>query len=197
MAKHCSKCNSTKSRSEFYFRSDKPHLLASHCKECVKKKAKLVAASSPTKKLRDRKYHELNRAKRISYNREYNSKNRAVRSAADKARYWSDADFRLQTNLRNRVRLALKRNSKSAPTADLIGCTIEDLKKMLSNKFKSGMTWDNYGEWQVDHIIPCSLFDLSDESEQRRCFHFSNLQPLWAHENRAKSNKVNAEVCHR
>lgn len=51
------------------------------------------------------------------------------------------------------------------------------------------MSWSNYGKWHIDHIIPCAAFDLSDEFEQRACFHYSNLQPLWAYDNIGKSDK--------
>ena len=53
------------------------------------------------------------------------------------------------------------------------------------------MTWENYGSgWQVDHIIPCSVFNLESEGHQKKCFHYSNLQPLWAKDNMSKGNKV-------
>ena len=57
-------------------------------------------------------------------------------------------------------------------------------------QFEPGMTWDNYGEWQIDHIIPCSYFDLTKEENQRICFNYRNLQPLWASENNKKKAKV-------
>ncbi len=53
-----------------------------------------------------------------------------------------------------------------------------------------GMSWDNMNEWHVDHRQPCKSFDLRDEAQQRRCFHFSNLQPLWACDNLAKGARV-------
>jgi len=59
----------------------------------------------------------------------------------------------------------------------------------MEGLFKPGMTWENYGEWQVDHKIPCVNFDLAKESEQYRCFHYSNLQPLWAEDNLRKGWK--------
>ncbi len=51
------------------------------------------------------------------------------------------------------------------------------------------MTWDNYGKWQIDHKIPCASFDLTDPEQQKSCFHFSNLQPLWAKDNNSKGAK--------
>ena len=63
------------------------------------------------------------------------------------------------------------------------------MKQYLESLFTEGMTWDNYGEWHVDHIIPCDFFDLDIYSERKFCFHYTNLQPLWAYDNISKSNK--------
>jgi hypothetical protein len=65
----------------------------------------------------------------------------------------------------------------------MLGCTIEELWKHLEKKFKPGMTKENHGKWHVDHIIPCAIFDLSKPEEQIKCFHYTNLQPLWAIDN--------------
>ena len=54
----------------------------------------------------------------------------------------------------------------------------------------NGMTWDNYGEWHIDHIKPCSSFNMLIEEERKRCFHYTNLQPLWAIDNIKKSDKI-------
>jgi hypothetical protein len=72
----------------------------------------------------------------------------------------------------------------------LLGCTLEFLKGYLEAQFVEGMTWDNYGEWHIDHIIPCADFDLSNPVAQETCFHYSNLQPLWAEDNLKKGNKT-------
>jgi len=102
----------------------------------------------------------------------------------------TDINFRLRSYLRKRIWDALKNNFKSANTMKLIGCTIEFLKQHLEKQFKQGMSWSNYGSWHVDHIRPCASFDLSKPSEQRKCFHYTNLQPLWAKENLIKRDKL-------
>ena len=103
--------------------------------------------------------------------------------------------------MRSRVWYALKaarkKNSavsrKRKHTLEYLGCTIAELRVHLESKFKKGMTWANQGEWHVDHIRPCSSFDLSSETERHECFRVANLQPLWAHENRSKANKIVVE----
>lgn len=79
---------------------------------------------------------------------------------------------------------------------ELLGCTIEYFKIHIEQQFVDGMNWGNQGRfgWHIDHIIPCSRFDLTKESEQRKCFHYSNMQPLWGQDNLRKSNKLNYKI---
>jgi hypothetical protein len=70
----------------------------------------------------------------------------------------------------------------------LVGCSDKFLRFHIESKFQSGMSWDNYGEWHVDHIRPCASFDLSDREQMKQCFNWKNLQPLWATENIKKSD---------
>ena len=79
---------------------------------------------------------------------------------------------------------------KSASTMELVSCSIDKLKQHLESKFTDGMNWDNYGEWHVDHIKPCASFDLSDPDQQRQCFHYTNLQPLWEKDNLKKGSSL-------
>lgn len=95
---------------------------------------------------------------------------------------------RMLRSMRTRIYIALKGNAKVSKTATLVGCTIPELRAHLEARFQPGMTWANYGEWHVDHIKPCILFDFRDPEEQGRCFHFSNLQPLWGVENMSKGD---------
>ena len=90
--------------------------------------------------------------------------------------------------LRERVRSSIiqQGGAKSFKTMGLIGCTVEELCAHLESLFCDGMTWDNMGDWEIDHILPCVSFDLTNESEQKVCFHYTNLQPLWMSDNRSK-----------
>lgn len=96
----------------------------------------------------------------------------------------------LKLGLRARLSKALAGTLKSSPTLELLGCPIAALQTHLESQFRPGMTWENYGPvWHVDHLEPCAKFDLSDPAQQRECFNFSNLQPLFAEENLRKAAK--------
>ena len=71
---------------------------------------------------------------------------------------------------------------------DLVGCTVQELRDHLESKFTDGMSWENHGEWHVDHIKPCASYALADEAQQKECFHYTNLQPLWANDNMSKGS---------
>lgn len=107
-------------------------------------------------------------------------------------RYRTDPQFRMAVVLRKRIVMALKTRgiSKSKSLRELLGCAISDLKAHLEKQFKPGMSWSNHGDWHIDHIKPCAAFDLTHVAEQKACFHYSNLQPLWADENMRKSARL-------
>ena len=103
-----------------------------------------------------------------------------------------DFNYGISDKLRGKLRkLLITKSIKTQGTYnELIGCSIMDLKKHLESKFTDGMSWENYGlgGWHIDHVLPCAVYDLKDPEEQRRCFHFSNLRPLWAKENFDKND---------
>ncbi len=98
---------------------------------------------------------------------------------------------KIANRLRTRLSKAMKAQltSKKKRTLDLLGMPLDEFLIYMESKFTEGMTWDNYGEWHIDHIKPCSKFDLFLRSEQEECFHYSNLQPLWGWENYEKRAK--------
>ncbi len=109
----------------------------------------------------------------------------------------NDPNFRIADTIRSRVRQALfaRGARKSTSTIGLLGCSIAKLRLHLERKFLPGMTWRNYGygddKWHIDHVRPIASFrDLADPAQQRCCFHYSNLQPLWQPDNLRKGAKL-------
>ena len=98
----------------------------------------------------------------------------------------------LISRVRSRTRNAIvrRRAYKTNTTSAFLGCTPAELKAHLESLFLPGMTWENRARWHIDHIRPCASFDLTDPEQQRCCFHFTNLQPLWARDNLTKGARV-------
>jgi len=109
-----------------------------------------------------------------------------------------DPSHKIKNNIRTRVRIGIicGGGRKSASTLELLSCSYKHARKHLESQFVEGMNWDNYGfyGWHIDHIIPCASFDLTDPDQQRQCFHYTNLQPLWAEDNLRKSDKLPHEI---
>lgn len=144
---------------------------------------------------KDAQYRKKNKDKIQKYNKKWRQKNRDLINNKKKQYYCRrklNIDYRLLNNLRSRIRAAIKNGKKCMKTTEILGASIESVRLHLESKFTEGMNWANYGlyGWHIDHIVPCDKFDLSKKSEQKKCFHYTNLQPLWAKENIKKSNKI-------
>ncbi len=131
---------------------------------------------------KDTHWYEKNRSERILAARTWALAN--VKRRREIALAWILRDNRLHPEkhaIKERIRHALNGNVKSGRTTELLGCSIKELRAHLESKFLASMTWSNRGQfgWHIDHIRPCSSFDLSDPLQQRECFHYTNLQPLW------------------
>ena len=173
LMKQCTKCNEVKELTEFYKRNASTYRL--DCKDCVK--ARVAKNYDPKKKSQyDKSYRKSNAVEIASYKKRW-----------EHHRYHTNTTFRLSQLLRSRLHKALNGVSKSAATTELLGCTPEHARLHIENQFTEGMTWDNI---HVDHIQPCASFDLEDPNEQRKCFHYTNLQPLFASDNLRKSDQI-------
>ena len=167
--------------------------IKSYCKKCGNKKAlERYYKNREHNLLKHKEWHYSNREKRTKQLREYSYSHRDNRNKYLAIKMKQDGQFKIRKNIRDRMRSAMKGKSKSKNTMELLGCTIEELKAHLEKQFTHGMNWDNYGKkgWHIDHILPCASFDLTDPEQQRKCFHYANLQPLWATDNYKKKDKI-------
>lgn len=183
-SKTCSTCNETKPITKFSKDKTRKDGLRYSCKDCINGWNK--------------EYYAADRERINKQRREHYRANKEQKREYAKNRYANDESFRIMTNLRARLRHALSAQSarKSLSTLGLTGCTIDELKEHLESQFINGMTWDNYSfeGWHVDHIVPCAVFDLTNPEQQKLCFHYTNLQPLWAKDNRTKYAKLPHEL---
>lgn len=132
-------------------------------------------------------------AKRWAYHRD--PANIAKRKEAHHKRKKVDENYNIKRRLRTRLRhiTRLTGTPKFMSATSLVGCSFSDLKAHIERQFTKGMTWNklNLGEIHIDHIIPCASFDLTKLSQQKKCFRYSNLQPLWRLHNLSKGAKLN------
>jgi hypothetical protein len=141
--------------------------------------------SEKNKTYRKNNEDEIKKRKKIYY-----EKNKDIINKKQAKKIQQDIQLRIKHSLRNRTRLAIKNGQKAGSAVRDLGCSVEELKGHLEKKFRSGMTWDNYGEWHIDHIKPLSSFNLTDREQFLRACHYTNLQPLWAEENLSKGAKI-------
>lgn len=135
-----------------------------------------------------REWQKKNRDRINASRRERMKKNRDKVNSYLKQRWNKNPELRLTHNLRR----SLNRYAKSCSirSSERFGCTPKQLRDHIEAKFERDMTWENYGEWHIDHIMPCSAFDLTNPDHVKVCFNWQNLRPLWAKENRLKGNKI-------
>ncbi len=126
-----------------------------------------------------KKWRLTNLKQRRTYEREYVQK-----------RIVADPNFAMRNRLRCRLYALLgKKRLKMSTSLELVGCSMEELRKHLEARFVENMSWENRRLWEIDHKRPCSSFDLTDPEQQKACFHYTNLQPLWRARNRSKGGK--------
>ncbi len=167
-----------------YYEKNKEHQL-SKCKEYYEKNKEYISTIN-------KEYYEKNKEKLDSYRKNYwkQKVNKDRRNRKLKEKRKNNINFRLKCNIRTRISTALKRGDKRVSAVKDLGCSIDELKDYLESLFQPGMTWNNYGQWHIDHIIPLSSFNLQNEEEFKKACHFSNLQPLWAVDNIRKRDSI-------
>lgn len=192
--KKCQKeyCNNHREEIKNYRREYRPQYYLKNARR-IKKKSKLYYQNNKAaKKKYARQYRIINKEKIQVQNRLYRQTHKKEINKNFAKRRQKDLNFKMMTVLRNAIYRVLKSQAskKSNHTLILVGCTVQYFIKHIESQFLPGMTWENYGRlgWWVDHIKPCAAFDLSKEEEQRKCFHYTNLQPMWGIDNLHKSS---------
>lgn len=174
--KYCTRCKTDKSLVDFYKDKSRKGGLQYTCKKCAAECHK--------------KWREQNKERKAEYQKKYKQENKERRAEYRKKKRESDALFKLRDALRSRTYQAFHKNgySKNTKTEDMLGAEWIIVKSHLELMFKEGMSWDNIGEWHIDHIIPLSSANTV-ECLIELC-HYTNLQPLWANENISKGDKI-------
>lgn len=200
--KICSTCQKELPFTAFYKCKSTFDGMQNQCKDCAKRATQTESYKEKRKEaikrykssekgiLAEKRYRESEKGKIMIHNQNQRRYLSGKNALYIRKKRKTDCNFAIKENLRNRIYYAIKDAQKSKHTLELLGCSIEYLKDYLEKQFEPGMSWDNYGEWHIDHIIPCSYFDLTDPIQQQICFNFRNLQPLWAKDNNQKKNKL-------
>lgn len=165
--KRCSHCSKEKALTDYYKQSTGADGRRGDCKKCIKTK---------------RANHYMKNKDAIL----------RQQSARQRERYHDDMDYRIRRNLRVRMKAALDGALKADTTIALLGCDVDQFREHLESQFTEGMGWGQKGLWHIDHRIPLAAFDLTIDHHQRYAFHWSNCQPLWAEDNRAKSDSFDS-----
>ena len=195
--KHCPTCDSWKDLSEYNKQSSSWDKLARMCRKCYceykTNKRKNDEKYKQSDILYKQKYEQSGRRKEVSKIRYEEKKDEILKKciAYNKKKYNTDPYFKVVCCMRSRISKLLKQKNadKYNKFYNYLGCSKQDFILYFQAKFKEVMTWENHGEWHIDHIKPCASFNLLNEEEQKKCFHYTNLQPLWASENLSKGSK--------
>ena len=203
--KKCSKCNQDKEYSNFYKKTSSKDGYGPICKECrtqynadskdltqqyyKENKEKYQESSKKyyknnKEKVNNKsiKWQNKNPLKSKQTQKKWHKNNREYHKIWRKNKWDNDPNFKLRILLGNRLNEVLKKNKtyKSSNIIELLDCSLDEVKNHLQQQFKKEMNWGNHGTiWEIDHIIPCARFNMALVEEQKKCFHFSNLQPLF------------------
>ena len=200
--KACGKCKIVKPITDFAPSESWTCGYRSYCKECDRSyyrdnpARKIYVKEAQAKRLSDPEYKR--KVRETNKLRQRKEETRIITRANTQKRYKNDPAFKVRLLLASRLNTVLKGCAKTAHTQKLVGCSFTQLKEHLESLWLPGMNWENHGRfeddgtqtWHIDHIIPCASFDLTKPEEQHKCFHYTNLQPLWAIDNVRKGDWV-------
>lgn len=200
----CSRCKQYKRLGEFGFDKRGKSVRRSWCKECSKEYSREYSKEHRkeySKEYRKERVGENRKAanKFLRNNRELcRERNRQWRlNNTEKAKkacrnWYKRKKNKVTTCLGNRLYESLNSSFDRKKIWEILGYTYKEFVKHIEERFQPGMTWDNHGEWEFDHIIPIAFFHFESpkDVEFKMCWRLENIQPLWKHQNRQKNSKV-------
>lgn len=191
VTKVCSKCGEEKFLGEYYKKKGCLYGVNSYCKKCHLKIKQEERQKNPEKyRQQTKKYYESTKEIQLIKKKNWIKNNREKYNSYWTNRKKEDETFKLLSGMRSRLSSYLKKENitKKNKTFEIVGCTPDELKIYLEERFTDGMCWDNRGKWHIDHIIPLS--SAKTEDELYKLCHYTNLQPLWAVDNLKKGNRI-------
>jgi len=180
---HCNTCDQEKPISSFCKNSK------TFCKQC---------ANAYAKNYREKNHEEILKKQKDWYSlygkdwkKAYEQRNKEEIRATEYNRYHSDNNYRMKKVLRTRLYKTMKGEKTSTSMLEYLDVSIDEFRKWIEYQFSTGINWDNYGtQWEIDHVYPCSRFDLSIEADRQVCFNWKNMRPLLKKANSLKTNKI-------
>lgn len=192
--KICNKCKLPKELKDFGKDKKQKDQLKLKCRQCVKQydkkynnlnktKIKQYYLDNKKKINKHSKLYYINNKENILINcKKWKKQNINKIKIYDKTfRIKNKIFFSIKNSINCRIWASLKNKSKKhLRTEKYLGCSIEECKQHLEQMFRPEMNWSNHGKvWEIDHIKPCSKFNLININQQKQCFHYTNLQPLF------------------
>jgi hypothetical protein len=185
--KICSQCNIVKPVNEFNLSKRNKSGFRCECRECQKK---IYSLKSEYYKQKRKERYQKDTDKELIRNRTYYKINKEKIIYQKTQKIKNDINLRIISNLRSRICSFVKSKNlhKDNQTKIILGIDLDLFKKHIEKQFQLNMTWDNYGDWHIDHIIP--LNSANSEEELFKLCHYTNLQPLWAYDNLSKGCRI-------
>jgi len=206
--KYCPHCKQIKKVSDFALQESRKDGLRAYCKDCVNETG-LEYVRRP--EIKQRKKEKESTREFLDQLAEYRRNSSKYKETLEKYRKTSSVHreymkeynkrfyVKVRSDISTRIWLELKlyNKTKESEFDEYLGCTVEYFVHYIELQFTEDMSWDKWGrgddKFHIDHIIPCAMFDMNNEEEVKRCFHFSNYQPMWQPDNLRKSSKYNGK----
>jgi len=185
--KICNTCNISKKLDEYSKRNENSY--HHRCKDCTNENAK---------KYREENKDSIKEKQSLWYNsvgkdlkKEYENINKDYINARDREKYKNDPQYRMKKILRSRFKKTILKEKTYKSILTYLDVSVDYFNKWIESQFNDKMTWDNQGiYWEIDHVIPCSSFDFTNETEIKKCFNWKNMRPCERIENYSKNNKI-------